>query len=136
MSLNPTTTREQAREMDRMAIEEFRVSAGELMENAGRACAATAREMLHEPKGRKALIVCGRGNNGGDGFVIARVMARYGAKVTIVILGSKKGLIAQRGAAAENLQHAIALKLPIVEALTAAAAVKAIAPACGRGLDR
>ena len=65
-------TRDEVREFDRRAIEELGVAGVVLMENAGRQAAEVAERMLGEARGRRALIVAGSGNNGGDGFVIAR----------------------------------------------------------------
>lgn len=67
-------TREQVREIDRRAIEEFHIPGIVLMENAARAVTAAAVEMLHAKGGKRALIVCGNGNNGGDGYAAARML--------------------------------------------------------------
>lgn len=63
-------TRAQVREVDRRAIEECCIPGVVLMENAGRNAAAVIRGRLR--RGGPVAIVCGPGNNGGDGFVIAR----------------------------------------------------------------
>lgn len=63
-------SRSEVRDLDRRAIEEFGVSSLILMENAGRGVAELLRS-LHDQK-MPVIICCGRGNNGGDGFVIAR----------------------------------------------------------------
>ena len=67
-----TMTRDEVREFDRRAIEELGVAGVVLMENAGRQAADVAERMLREARGRRALIVAASGNNGGDGFVVAR----------------------------------------------------------------
>ena len=77
----PTLTREQVRELDRKAIEEHGIDSIVLMENAGRACADEAVRLLGDTSAGPALILCGPGNNGGDGFVIARTLRNRGFEV-------------------------------------------------------
>jgi NAD(P)H-hydrate epimerase len=60
------------------------------MENAGNAVASFARE--HWPAANRITIVCGRGNNGGDGFVVARRLHAAGKVVEVLLLGSAEGL--------------------------------------------
>ncbi|CAH1662776.1 ADP-dependent (S)-NAD(P)H-hydrate dehydratase,NAD(P)H-hydrate epimerase [Hyphomicrobiales bacterium] len=62
----------------------------ELMERAGRAVAHRAAECV--PAGRRVVIVCGPGNNGGDGFVAARILAEEGYRVSLHLLGSRETL--------------------------------------------
>ncbi|MCL4153157.1 UNVERIFIED_CONTAM: hypothetical protein GTU68_027605, partial [Idotea baltica] len=78
----PTLTRAGVRELDRLAIEEFGIPGVVLMENAGRALSEAIRESV--PELRRALILCGGGNNGGDGYVVARYLADHGVHVTLV----------------------------------------------------
>ena len=57
-----------------------------LMENAGCACARIVRDRLrNEPGSKKAVIVCGSGKNGGDGFVIARKLSEYGFDTAVIL---------------------------------------------------
>jgi len=65
------------------------VSGLELMENAG---AGAAREILERFGARPAAVLCGPGNNGGDGFVIARHLAAAGAPVRLALLGARERL--------------------------------------------
>jgi NAD(P)H-hydrate epimerase len=77
-------TREQARELDRRAMEEYGIPGVILMENAGRGAAEIAAAMLGDPPGRRVVIFCGKGNNGGDGFVVGRHLHNRGAKVEFI----------------------------------------------------
>ncbi|MEM3031402.1 MAG: NAD(P)H-hydrate epimerase [Nitrososphaerota archaeon] len=57
-----------------------------LMENAGRALAEKMLDEMGDIRGRKVLVLCGPGNNGGDGMVAARHLASWGAEVTVILL--------------------------------------------------
>jgi NAD(P)H-hydrate epimerase len=81
----PSLTREQVRELDRRAIEEFGIPSSILMENAGRACAEAALELVAGRGGGPVLVLCGPGNNGGDGFVVARTLRNRGLEVELVL---------------------------------------------------
>ncbi|MHC4493884.1 MAG: NAD(P)H-hydrate epimerase [Planctomycetota bacterium] len=78
----PNLTREQAREMDRIAMEELHIPGIVLMENAARGIAQVALRRLQGRSGPVA-VVCGPGNNGGDGFAAARHLANAGTDVRI-----------------------------------------------------
>ena len=77
-------TREQVRELDRRAIEEYGVPGIVLMENAGRGMAELLRAL-----GINGLVVicCGKGNNGGDGLVMARHLDNAGLRVRVLLFG-------------------------------------------------
>jgi len=75
-------TRDQVREVDRLAIEKYHVPGIVLMENAARGAADIAVEMVSERDGL-VLVLCGGGNNGGDGLAVARHMRNRGYNVTI-----------------------------------------------------
>jgi len=74
-------SREQVRRIDRCAIETLGVPGVVLMENAGRNAADAIEQFLGGEAGRSVAIVAGAGNNGGDGYVIARHLAMRGARV-------------------------------------------------------
>lgn len=74
-------TRDQVRDLDRRAIEQYGLHSLVLMENAGRGCAdILERQTISGP----VLICCGKGNNGGDGFVLARHLDLRGYSVRVV----------------------------------------------------
>ena len=80
--------REDVRRIDRIAIETLGVSGLVLMENAGRGAADAIEEFLGgSAAGKGVAIVAGGGNNGGDGFVVARHLAMRGAKVASFLVG-------------------------------------------------
>ncbi|MBL4770512.1 MAG: NAD(P)H-hydrate epimerase [Planctomycetes bacterium] len=76
-------TAEQLHRVDRMASEELGLPSLLLMENAGIHAAQVALKMLPE-SGARAVIFCGTGNNGGDGYVIARQLHLCGVKVQVL----------------------------------------------------
>ena len=90
----------QMREADRFTIEDIGIPSLVLMENAGRQVVA-ALEAAYEPRleGRVAVL-CGRGNNGGDGFVVARTLMQRGVDVAVFLIGSVADV---RGDARANL---------------------------------
>ena len=77
-------TRAQVREIDRRSIEEFHIPGIVLMENAARAAADVAWEMIGKQPGRFVTIFCGPGNNGGDGLAVARHLHNRGVNVDVV----------------------------------------------------
>lgn len=82
----PSVTVEQMREIDRIMVEEIGVSIIMMMENASRNIAVMAGRMLGESvKDKKIVILCGKGNNGGDGLGAARHLTNFGAKVDCVL---------------------------------------------------
>jgi hydroxyethylthiazole kinase-like uncharacterized protein yjeF len=78
-------------QLDRLAIEGG-IPSFILMENAGRGCAQLVLRRLRLKKNKQVCIVCGTGNNGGDGFVIARYLAQAHVDVHVFVIGDKKSL--------------------------------------------
>lgn len=83
-------SREEARELDQRALQEFGMPSLLLMENAGRGCAELLMR-LNSPR-RPVLILCGPGNNGGDGFVIARHLDNQGLTCSLWLVGDPAAL--------------------------------------------
>ncbi|HXH61163.1 MAG TPA: NAD(P)H-hydrate dehydratase [Fimbriimonadaceae bacterium] len=82
-------TADQCRDIDRTAIEQCGVPALDLMENAGQAVFDVIKELELEGP---ILVACGTGNNGGDGFVVARLLKQAGYEVEAFLAGSEKKL--------------------------------------------
>src|SRR5512146_3149575 len=79
-------TGETMQAIDRRAIGEFGVPALALMENAGRGCVEAIVAAYGGAAVRKAAVLAGKGNNGGDGYVIARLLRERGWHVAVLIL--------------------------------------------------
>jgi hydroxyethylthiazole kinase-like uncharacterized protein yjeF len=90
---------EEMQELDRKAIETYRVPGMILMENAGRGAAEVISNTFPDIHKKKIAIIAGKGNNGGDGFVIARYLLNQGVSVKVFLLTDPKGL---RGDAETN----------------------------------
>jgi NAD(P)H-hydrate epimerase len=89
-------SREQVRQVDRRAIDDYGMCGLVLMENAGRGVAETMLSVgIHGP----VVICCGKGNNGGDGFVVARHLEARGRPVHVLLFAEPAEL---RGDAAAN----------------------------------
>jgi hydroxyethylthiazole kinase-like uncharacterized protein yjeF len=101
----------QMREMDRQTIEEYHVPGLVLMENAALRVVEALQECFAPLRGKRIAIVCGKGNNGGDGLAVARHLAtRIGARVTVFLTSEPSEF---HGDAATNFQMATAFGLDI-----------------------
>lgn len=105
-------TADQMRRIDAAAIEKHGIPSIVLMENAGRQVADAVGEMLRDDPRARVLIVCGKGNNGGDGLVAARHLLNRGADVQVALLAPGDEL---RGDAAVNYRIARNIGVPLVE---------------------
>jgi hydroxyethylthiazole kinase-like uncharacterized protein yjeF len=83
--MKPVISPQEANELDR-ATQERGVAAADLMERAGWAVARACLDLVGGAYGRRAVVVCGKGNNGGDGFVAARHLARWGVRVVVFLM--------------------------------------------------
>ncbi|HUU17146.1 MAG TPA: NAD(P)H-hydrate epimerase [Sedimentisphaerales bacterium] len=82
-------TRDEVRAVDSWAINTIGIPGVILMENAGRSCAELIKDKLKDVAAPKVCIFCGTGNNGGDGYVIARHLLNSGFEVVVVICGNR-----------------------------------------------
>jgi NAD(P)H-hydrate epimerase len=102
-------TRAQSREVDRIAIEQYGFSSLVLMENAGRGCVDVLERLgIAGP----VVILCGKGNNAGDGFVIARHLAIRGHECRVLLFSDPQEL---RGDAAANFAILRKTNVPIIQ---------------------
>lgn len=106
-------SRDALRELDRRAVEEFHIPILVLMENAGRAVAEAALRRFGGI--RRAMILAGPGNNGGDGLVAARHLHNAGVDVTVLLLGKPD---AYTGAAETQVQIIDAMRLKTLRCST------------------
>src|SRR3989475_3617359 len=102
----------QMREADRRTTEEIGIPSLVLMENAGRQAVAAMEAMHSDLFERQIAVLCGRGNNGGDGFVIARTLLQRGIDVSVFLMGRVADV---RGDARTNLEILGRLGLTVVE---------------------
>ena len=103
---------QQMREADRRTIDDIGIPSVVLMENAGRQAVAAMEAAFESLTSSKVGVLCGRGNNGGDGFVIARTLAQRGVESTVFLLGSVADV---RGDARTNLEILGRIGLTVVE---------------------
>src|SRR5215471_3118411 len=100
-------TSAEMREVDRLTIERCGVSGLQLMENAGRHVTDYIRDFCAQDgfaRERRVALLCGKGNNGGDGFVVARQLLseEINLKITVYLFSTPQDL---RGDAAENYKR-------------------------------
>lgn len=106
-------TAEEIRLIDRRAIEEYGIPGAVLMENAGTGVFRTILERYKISSNAKVVVVCGKGNNGGDGFVVARHLVNQGIRTEIVLLTEKSRV---QGDARVNLDIIDRMGIPLLEA--------------------
>jgi len=93
-------TAAEMREVDRLTTERYGIPSLQLMENAGTQFFDFLRAHYDDIAASRAAILCGKGNNGGDGFVVARLLQEKGLKPQVYVFAEVKAV---RGDAAENL---------------------------------
>jgi ADP-dependent NAD(P)H-hydrate dehydratase / NAD(P)H-hydrate epimerase len=109
---------QQMREADRRTIDEIGIPAIVLMENAGRQAVAAMEAAFEDLTTSHVGVLCGRGNNGGDGFVVARTLIQRGVETSVFLLGSVAEV---RGDARTNLEVLGRIGLTVVEIANAQA---------------
>ncbi len=123
-SMRGGVDRDEMRELDRKAIEDYKILGALLMENAGRNVAEAVIRELGNDSNKKIVVICGKGNNGGDGYVIARHLVNYGCEVQVFLLAKIDDIIGD-GDAGLNLRAIKNMKIETREVLDCAA-VKAM----------
>ncbi len=103
-------TASQMAEVDRLTTERYRMPSMLLMENAGRSFVEELEKACPGLSSKRIVILCGRGNNGGDGFVAARYLALRNARPSILLFSDPDKL---KGDARLNYDIACAMDLPI-----------------------
>jgi NAD(P)H-hydrate epimerase len=100
--VQPVFTAEEMRRLDERAVTALGIPGATLMENAGRGAAAVVLDVLGtRRRGARVTLVCGKGGNGGDGFVAARWLKRAGARPTVWVTAAESEM---RGDAAAKLR--------------------------------
>jgi hydroxyethylthiazole kinase-like uncharacterized protein yjeF len=102
----------QMREAERVAIEDVGIPSIVLMENAGRQVVAAIETAFPATLDGRIAVLCGRGNNGGDGFVVARTLQERGVDASVFVIGA---LADVRGDARANLDILGRLGMTVVE---------------------
>ena len=105
-------TAEEMQQIDRRTIEDFGILGMVLMENAGRGATRFLLNYFPDIENKKVGVIAGRGNNGGDGFVIARYLKQRGIRVHVYLLAETNKV---RGDAAANLAFLKPLDVPLFE---------------------
>ncbi|HEY3706588.1 MAG TPA: NAD(P)H-hydrate dehydratase [Terracidiphilus sp.] len=98
---------------DRATTEKFAIPSFELMRHAAAAVATFTHD--HFPKARRITVLCGRGNNGGDGMMVARLLGGQALHVTVVLLGAPSELKGDAEEAWHRLQEAGNCRLVVIE---------------------
>jgi len=112
--VNRALGRDEIREIDRKAIEEYEIPGIILMENAGRNVAEEVFKMLAGTEKARVAIFCGKGNNGGDGFVIARHLYNRGVDVSVYSTTEVSRVLSD-GDAPTNLKILLNMNIEIKE---------------------
>ncbi|HJR58076.1 MAG TPA: NAD(P)H-hydrate dehydratase [Vicinamibacterales bacterium] len=107
---------QQMREADRRTIDEIGIPSVVLMENAGRQAVAAMEAAFEGIASSRVGVLCGRGSNGGDGFVVARTLVQRGIETIVFLLGSVSDV---RGDARTNLEILGRIGLTVVEVTSA-----------------
>ena len=87
----PVLTKEQAYKLDKDTIASGHLSQAELMDNAGKAVAQFFCEKIRNPFNQKVVVICGKGNNGGDGVIAHSYLKKYNITSKIVFTEEKHG---------------------------------------------
>ncbi|HKF54994.1 MAG TPA: NAD(P)H-hydrate epimerase, partial [Blastocatellia bacterium] len=99
-------TSAQMREVDRLTTERYGIPGLQLMENAAIAVVDSIEKRVGRLEGKRVIVLCGKGNNGGDGAAAARHLHLRGARIDLILLGKLEDT---RGDAHRNFELAHAM---------------------------
>ena len=91
-ALEPILSAAAMREADRLTIDQFGIPAFTLMESAGRATVLELEKQVERLAEMHVVCLCGKGNNGGDGYVIARILANRGVQTSVISVAPEDNL--------------------------------------------
>jgi ADP-dependent NAD(P)H-hydrate dehydratase / NAD(P)H-hydrate epimerase len=109
-------TAAEMRRLDALTIERYGTPGHVLMERAGGGATEVLLAQFSHVRRRHVVVVAGKGNNGGDGFVIARLLRRKGVKAEVVLLGKRQDV---KGDAARMLRMLARARVPLTEVASA-----------------
>ncbi len=107
----PSLSREQSRRIDKIAIQHYGIPGMVLMENAGRGVVEVLCRIDQHLANRSVVVLCGKGNNAGDGFVIARHLAIQSVTVQVLLLAAPEKL---EGDARQNYEILRSCGVPMI----------------------
>ena len=123
--MRPVFTAAEMRDLDRRAVADLGMAGATLMENAGRGAAEALVELLPAlgapRRGARIAIVCGKGGNGGDGFVVARWLRRRGLRPVVMLAARPQDVVGDAGAKLAALRRA-GVSVTVIEDAEAASA--------------
>lgn len=102
------------RKIDRITSQKYKISSLILMENAGRAAVSALEKSFKKLSGKKIAVVCGRGNNAGDGFVAARYLYNAGLDVKVIMTRPSSSF---KGDCLANFEILKKIKVPLSKTL-------------------
>jgi hydroxyethylthiazole kinase-like uncharacterized protein yjeF len=105
-------TAAQMRQADQRTQDNIGIPSNVLMENAGREVVASIESAFGCLENSRIAVLCGRGSNGGDGFVVARILRQHGVEVDVYLLGVVSDV---RGDARANLFALDSICVPVIE---------------------
>ncbi len=112
----PVVTADEMRALDALTIKERGIPGAVLMENAGRAVVDCVRSIMAAQSGDHVVVLCGAGNNGGDGYVVARVLQERGVSTSLYAAAPVERLKGDASLHAQAFLHCGGSALPLREA--------------------
>ena len=124
-------TAAEMRRLDALTIQRYGTPGHVLMERAGSGATRVLLEQFPHVRRKRVVVVAGKGNNGGDGFVIARLLRRKGVRAEVVLLGKATEV---KGDAARMLKALRRTRVPVIEVATSKDVASAVGQDQGRGV--